>query len=114
MVLTADEESKGVECARFLAGAKRCVSFDRTASSWSSQRTLGSFGDIALTSNSCVTVHGRQARSSTGKGLNANIKLIPFLTELRRILAAKCGKLRMRAPFWVRCSPKCLEREHTD
>ncbi|MBB4427579.1 acetylornithine deacetylase [Bradyrhizobium sp. CIR48] len=32
-----------------------------------------------------VTACGRQAHSSTGKGLNANIQLIPFLSELRRL-----------------------------
>ena len=32
-----------------------------------------------------VTAHGRAAHSSTGEGANANLKLIPFLAEMREI-----------------------------
>jgi acetylornithine deacetylase/succinyl-diaminopimelate desuccinylase-like protein len=32
-----------------------------------------------------VHAHGLQAHSSTGKGVNANLQLIPFLAELRRL-----------------------------
>ena len=32
-----------------------------------------------------VTSHGRQAHSSTGKGLNANLALVPFLVDMRAL-----------------------------
>lgn len=35
-----------------------------------------------------VTAHGRAAHSSTGEGDNANLKLIPFLSEMREIYQA--------------------------
>ena len=40
---------------------------------------------IKVPSDFTVTAHGRAAHSSTGEGDNANLKLIPFLAEMREI-----------------------------
>lgn len=82
-LITADEEI-GKEGSRRLANESQSL------------RELEVFGIVVAepTGNTCIRGHrvdvqfrvdaaGRQAHSSTGKGENANIRLVPFLSELR-------------------------------
>lgn len=53
-----------------------------------------------------VTAHGRAAHSSTGEGDNANLKLIPFLSEMRDIHQELTTEPRY---FNVEFSPPCTD-----
>jgi len=45
-----------------------------------------------------ATAHGRAAHSSTGRGVNANLAMIPFLVELKQIHDELCSDVRWHNP----------------
>jgi acetylornithine deacetylase len=85
VVITADEEVGGI-------GAKMVV--EKSEMFNTSFPRYGIIGEPTLLKvihghkgaiQFFVTAHGRAAHSSTGKGDNANLKLIPFLMEMREV-----------------------------
>ena len=85
LVLTADEETtkRGV---REVVARSRLLALRRPACFIVGEPTMlgvvrGHRVDVQFT----VRSHGRQAHSSTGKGLNANMALVPFLVQIRTL-----------------------------
>ena len=83
LVLTADEETTKRGVREVLARSRHLRERSPACFIVCEPTQLGIVRGHRVDVQFVVAARGRQAHSSTGKGLNANIALIPFLSELR-------------------------------
>jgi acetylornithine deacetylase len=106
LVITADEEVQARGARQIVAHSRL---FDEASPGYGViceptglQVVHAHKGALAIT----VTARGRAAHTSTLKGISANVKMIPFLTEMKRIYDLVLSSHRYRNEVF---SPPCSE-----